>query len=112
MAKVARKQANLVRGVSKKVFAQDKYCCVGAKPRRNASGVQSGHYKMCHGDVEDWDCIVNAVKWCEHAFCSFAGTEVIACICEARNAVQWETINFSEDDVGSEAKIFNGVAFE
>ena len=83
---------HLKRGKSKQVFSKTKYCCVGAKPRRYAPGVEPGHYKVDSGVSKDtWDVLVKAIRRGEHAFGGYAGTDVIRRIREARNVVGWET---------------------
>lgn len=96
MINISQKQHNLVRGASKSVFGQEKYCCVGSKPRRTAVGIEPGQFNYTDGvSTDDWDTIVNAVKRCEQAFYSYVGTEVIRHIREARNTVLWERIRYS-----------------
>ena len=46
MSRVAKVKNKLVRGTSKTVFRQNKYVCVGSKPRRNVRGVEAGHYNL------------------------------------------------------------------
>jgi hypothetical protein len=100
MINISQKQHNLVRGASKSVFGQEKYCCVGSKPRRTAVGIEPGQFNYTDGvSTDDWDTIVNAVKRCEQAFYSYVGTEVIRHIREARNTVLWERIRYSEKKV-------------
>lgn len=111
MAKISRTQNNLMRGKSKSVFSQNKYCCVGSKPRRNEKGVEPGHFKNNGHNIHEWDCIVKAVKQCERAFCSYASTEAIGRIREANIVVPWERIKFSEASSYSNPFIFNGLAF-
>ena len=67
MASLSKMQSNLVRGASKTVFGREKYCSVGAKPRRNAPGVEPGIFIVDGSEQEKWDCVVTAVKRCEHA---------------------------------------------
>ena len=91
------------------MFSSYKYCCVGAKPRRNAVGVEPGHYKMEFGvESRDWDCVVKAISKCEHAFDNIAGSDVIRRIRESRRVVNWECAKLS---TGRESRIYNGVAF-
>jgi hypothetical protein len=109
MGNVIKNHRGLTRGKSKHVFSSNKYCCVGAKPRRSAVGVEPGHYKMEYGvESRDWDGVVKAIKKCEHAFDNIAGSDVIGRIREARKVVDWERGKLS---TGGEARIFNGVAF-
>jgi len=86
MIAIAKKQSNLVRGASKAVFGGRKYCCIGAKSKRNSTGVTPGLFKVGGVGMEDWDCIVKAVKRSEHAFYSYANTDVIRHIREARSS--------------------------
>jgi hypothetical protein len=111
MMNIAKKQSNVVRGKSKQVFGNNKYCCVGAKRRRYSPGIEPGLYKLTCGSKTDWDCVVSAVKRAEHAFYAFSNTEIIRHIRDARELIEWDTINFSDatDEVG--ARIFNGIAF-
>ena len=118
MRRVIHKHRQLRRGVSKDVFSDYKYCCLGAKPRRSAVGVEPGHYKMEDGvDSKDWDIVVKAIRRAEHAFHNIAGTDVIRRIEEARNNVGWERAQLTEGAEGEkiyegrEGKIFNGIAF-
>ena len=46
MINVSKYKNKLVRGKSKTVFGEYKYCCVGALPRRNAPRVEPGHYNL------------------------------------------------------------------
>ena len=109
MGGVMNYQNNQKRGQSKQVVSENKYCTVGARPRRSARGVEPGHYKMESGSSkEDWDIVVDGVKRGEQAFHQYMGTNVIRQIREARNVVEWERVRSSN---GKEAKIFNGVAF-
>ena len=62
MSNVARKKNNLVRGASKTVFGNRKYCCVGSRARRNAPGIESGHFYLDGASKDNWDTIVHAVK--------------------------------------------------
>lgn len=112
MTKITRKQTNLVRGSSKTVYGRNKYCCVGAKPKRNAPGIHPGIFRYEQKvNVSDWDCVVKAVKRCEHAFYGFLDTEVISHIQEARKLIPWESISYSGSNEGSNATIYNGIAF-
>ena len=106
------KKAHLVRGASKSVFGQEKYCCVGSKPRQSAIGIEPGHYNLDGIQKDDWDAVVNAVKWCKQAFYCYAGTKAIRHIREARDAVPWERIQNIERNIGSGPAIFNGIAFD
>ena len=111
MKNVMVAQNNLKRGKSKQVFSKNKYCCVGAKPRRYAPGVEPGHYKLENGvSKEDWDVLVMAIRRGEHAFCGYAGTDVIWRKREARNVVGWETPKSASEMTPSPAT-YNGVAF-
>ena len=50
----------------------------GSKPRRNASGVESGKYKLEDGgECEDWDEVVKLIKRGEHVFNCYLETDVI-----------------------------------
>ena len=110
MKRVVQKHKHLERGKSKGVFSEFKYCCVGAKPRRSAVGVEPGHYKMEDGiDSKDWDIVVTAIRRAEHAFENIAGTDIIRRIEEARKMVGWERAQLSKGAEGG--KIFNGIAF-
>jgi len=60
---------------------------------------------------DDWDIIVNAVKRSEHAFYSYAGTDDICHIKEARELSPWESIQHSNTMDGKATQIFNGIAF-
>ncbi len=61
---------------------------------------------------EDWNTMVKGVKRCEHAFYSYADTEVIAHIHEARILVPWESIQyFDGGEQYSNPSIYNGRAF-
>jgi hypothetical protein len=111
MSNVAKKKKKLVRGASKTVFGNHKYCCVGSRARRNAPGIESGHFNLDGASKEDWDTIVHAVKRSEHAFYSFACTDVIRHIKEARELSPWESIRYSDDIEGHATQIFNGIAF-
>jgi hypothetical protein len=110
MAAIAKKKSNLVRGASKTVFGGRKYCCVGAKANRNSAGVTPGLFKLGGVGKGDWDCIVKAVKRCEHAFYSYANTDAIVHIREARKLVPWEGIHGAGED-SSSSSIYNGIAF-
>jgi hypothetical protein len=57
MSHVARKKKNLVRGNSKTVFGEHKYCCIGSQPRRNARGVEPGQYNLNGVAKEEWDLL-------------------------------------------------------
>ena len=110
MKRVIKQHKHLERGQSKAVFSDFKYCCVGAKPRRSAVGVEPGHYKLEDGiDSKDWDIVVTAIRRAEHAFHNIAGTDVIRRIEEARKMVGWERAQLSKGAEGG--KIFNGIAF-
>ena len=111
MVNVSKSKNKLVRGNSKTVFGKTKYCCVGAKPRRNAPGVEPGHYNLSGASKDEWDCIVKAVRRSEHAFYGYAGTDAIRHINEAREVVDWERIKYSDEKDEKEASIFNGIAF-
>jgi hypothetical protein len=52
----------LVRGSSKTGFGNHKYCCVGSRARRNAPGVESGHFNLDGASKADWNTIVHMVK--------------------------------------------------
>lgn len=110
MSRVAKVKNKLVRGTSKTVFRQNKYVCVGSKPRRNVRGVEPGHYNLDGVLKEEWDIIANSVKRSEHAFYSFAGTEAVRHIQDARETVPWDMIMYSDERMGC-AEIFNGIAF-
>ncbi len=90
----ARKKKNLVRGNSKTVFSEHKYCCIGSQPQRNTRGVEP-EYNLNGVAKEEWDCIVSAVKRLEHAFYSYVGTEAIRHICDANELVPWERLQYS-----------------
>lgn len=111
LTRVSKKSPNLLRGKGKEVFGNKKYCCVGAKRRRFSSGIEPGHYKFENASSDDWDCIVSAVKRCEHAFYAYSKTDVIRHIQKARELVNWETIKFSNTTDDGSAQIFNGLAF-
>ena len=111
MANVARKKNKLVRGASKTVFGNSKYCCVGSRARRNAPGVEPGEFNLVGASTEDWDTIVSAVKRSEHAFFSYSGTDVIRHIKAARELSPWESIRPSKATDGTATQIFNGIAF-
>jgi hypothetical protein len=111
MASLSKKTSNLVRGESKTVFGNNKYCCVGSKPRRNSPGVEPGIFKFDGIGKEQWDCVVDAVKRCEHAFHAYVDSDVIAHIREARKLVPWETIQYSGATPSPNPSIFNGIAF-
>ena len=112
MATISKKESNVIRGTSKTVFGENKYCCVGAKPRRNARGVEPGMFHLKGVAMEDWNTVVRAVKRCEHAFYAYSDTEVIAHIREARKIVPWETIQCINDGgKNSNPTIYNGIAF-
>jgi hypothetical protein len=111
MANIARKKNNLVRGASKTVFGNSKYCCVGSRARRNAPGVEHGNFNLVGASTEDWDTIVSAVKRSEHAFFSYSGTDVIRHIKAARELSPWESIRPSNATDGNATQIFNGIAF-
>lgn len=111
MASLSKKQSNLVRGASKTVFGREKYCCVGAKPRRNAPGVEPGIFKFDGSRQEEWDCVVTAVKRCEHAFHAYVDSDVITHIREARKLVPWENIQYAGVTHTANPSIFNGTAF-
>lgn len=109
MKSVMKKQKHLKRGKSKQVFSEDKYCCVGSKPRRSAPGVEAGHYNLKDGiDNIDWDELVRTIRRGEKSFEMFAGTNAIRSIREAREVVDWERAKASD---GSMCGVFNGVAF-
>ena len=57
MSHVARKKKNLVRGNSKTVFGEHKYCCIGSQPRRNSRGVEPGQYNLNGVAKEEWDLL-------------------------------------------------------
>ena len=111
MGRIAKKQASISRGSSKTVFGGNKYCCIGAKANRSSPGVTPGLFKLDGLYQEDWDCVVRAVKRCEHAFFSYASSDTIAHIREARNLVHWEGIYSSGIDGMSDSAIYNGIAF-
>jgi hypothetical protein len=111
MSHVARKKKNLVRGNSKTVFGEHKYCCIGSQPRRNAKGVECGQYNLNGVAKEEWDCIVSAVKRSEHAFYSYVGTEAIRHICDANELVPWERLQCSNGNAAMSPSIYNGIAF-
>ena len=111
MGRIAKKQASISRGSSKTVFGGNKYCCIGAKANRSSPGVTPGLFKLDGLYQEDWDCVVQAVKRCEHAFFSYASSDTIAHIREARNLVHWEGIYSSGIDGMSDSAIYNGIAF-
>ena len=108
MSNVSKCKSNLVRGKSKTVFGKNKYCCVGSKPRRNATGVEPGQYNLKGVSREEWDCIVTAVRRSEHALYAYAATDDIRHIMEAREVVSWERIKYSNE---TSSGIFNGIAF-
>ena len=62
MSNIAKKKNKLVRGASKSVFGNRKYCCVGSRARRNAPGIESGKFNLAGASKDDRDIIVNAVK--------------------------------------------------
>jgi hypothetical protein len=111
MARVAKKSTNLVRGKSKEVFGNRKYCCIGAKRRRFSPGIEPGQYKFGGISSDDWDCVVSAVRRCEHAFYAYSNTAVIRHIKDARDLVKWETIKCSSSNEVDSSHIFNGIAF-
>jgi hypothetical protein len=111
MTCLSKRHTNVVRGASKSVFGQHKYCCVGAKPRRNAPGVEPGVFKFNGMWKDEWNEVVNSVKRCEHAFHAYADSDVIAHIREARKLVPWETIECCGNDNYANPSIFNGIAF-
>jgi hypothetical protein len=111
MKALSKKSPNVVRGKSKEVFGNQKYCCIGAKRRRYSSGIEPGYYKFGNVATEDWDTVVKAVKRCEHAFYAYSDTDVIRHIKHARELVNWETIKSSDAKNETTTKIFNGIAF-
>jgi hypothetical protein len=111
MGRISKNHSNIVRGLSKTVFGGKKYCCVGAKANRNSHGITPGLFKSDGGSPQDWDCVVKAVKRCEHAFTSYANSETISHIREARKLVPWEGIHYSGQDAKSDPSIYNGIAF-
>jgi hypothetical protein len=112
LSRVSKKTPNLVRGKTKEVFGNQKYCCIGAKRRRFSSGIEPGHYKF-GGSIssDDWDCVVSAVSRCEHAFYAYSNTDVIRHIKKAKELVDWETIKCSTSKENEYSRIFNGIAF-
>jgi hypothetical protein len=110
MTAIAKKRSNLVRGASKSVFGDKKYCCVGAKANRNSTGVTPGLFKSDGVRESEWNCVVKAVKRCEHAFYSYANTDAIRHIREARELVQWEGIHGVGEDSTS-TSLYSGLAF-
>lgn len=109
MKRVMKFQRNIKRGKSKTIFSDNKYVCVGSKPRRNAPGVEPGCYQVQDGcSKEDWDVLMKGMRRCEHAFDSIAGANVIRQIREASSLVSWKK---AESSVGKEGRIFNGIAF-
>ena len=111
MINVSKHHNNLVRGTSKAVFGKNKYCCVGSKPRRNAPGIEPCQHRLTGVSSEDWDCIVSAVRRSEHAFYSYADTDAIRHIIEAKKVVSWETMEYSYVKHREAPSIFNGIAF-
>jgi hypothetical protein len=112
MTAVSKFRGKCVRGSSKAVFGDNKYCCIGSTRNRYSPGVGSGHYNLKGVSPEYWDIIVNAVRRSEHAFYSYSDTVAVQHIREARELVGWETIKKSYD--GNEIRpsnIFNGIAF-
>jgi hypothetical protein len=110
MTAIAKKSSNLSRGASKSVFGGKKYCCVGSKANRNSAGVTPGLFKVGVVRESEWNCVVKAVKRCEHAFYSYANTTAIRHIREARELVQWEGIHGAGDQPTS-SSIYSGIAF-
>jgi hypothetical protein len=112
MAAVSKYKGKCVRGSSKAVFGDHKYCCIGSTRNRYSSGVSSGHYTLDGVTQEDWDIIVNAVRRSEHAFYSYADTVAIQHILAARELVNWETIKKTTDNNDQHGSVFfNGIAF-
>jgi hypothetical protein len=110
MTAIAKKSSNLSRGASKSVFGGKKYCCVGAKANRNSQGVTPGLFKAGGVGENDWNSIVKEVKRCEEAFYSYASTEAIRHIREARDLVQWEGIHGAGEQP-KRSTIYSGIAF-
>jgi hypothetical protein len=110
MTAIAKKRSNLSRGASKSVFGGKKYCCVGAKANRNSVGVTPGLFKTGGVRESEWNCVVKAVKRCEHVFFSYASTSAIRHIREARELVPWEGIHGAGDQSTS-SSIYSGIAF-
>jgi hypothetical protein len=110
MSAIAKKSSNLSRGASKSVFGCKKYCCVGAKANRSSPGVTPGLFKAGGVGENEWNSVVKEVKRCEEAFYSYASTDTIRHIREARELVPWEGIH-SAGDQSTESTIYSGIAF-
>ena len=112
MKTIMRKRPDVKRGQSKSVFLNDRYCVVGAKPRRSSPGVDPGHFKIEDGiDNSDWNVLVKAVRGGEHAFLQYTSTVDIGRIRDVRNLVGWEGVKSSSGNGSCDSKIFNGIAF-
>lgn len=110
MSGIAKKSSNLSRGASKTVFGGKKYCCIGAKANRSSPGVTPGLFMAGGVGENEWNTVVKEVKRCEEAFFSYASTDAIRHIREARQLVPWEGINSAGDQsIGS--TIYSGIAF-
>ena len=109
----------LHRGVHRQVFSDesDKYCCLGTQAGRANRGVQHGYHRIKKGFTnEHWDCLYNTLKKGEQAFYQYASTNVIRQVFEAKNLIQFKTMQSSESRSGKEdncksARIFNGIGF-
>jgi hypothetical protein len=88
-------QQSLARGIQNHVFMENgnKYCCIGAQPRRAKRGVLSGLYRLKNGfPSNEWDSLHKLLKHAEYAFDRFMDTDIIQHISCARLRVtskQW-----------------------
>ena len=105
----------LSRGSLNCVFTEDgnKYCCIGAQPRRAQRGVQSGLYRLKNGfPSKEWDLLHKVLKRAEYAFDSYMDTEVIQHITSARSRVRFKTMEPSPSSSSQkDARYYSGLGF-
>ena len=97
---------SLKRGKARPIFRDNKYACVGKQPGRASAGV-SDTYHLSKVDEGHLETVVSYVRKLEHLFASFAESEVVLMVQEARKLLSFETLS----GAGRECEIFGAFAF-
>jgi hypothetical protein len=91
----------------------NKYCCVGAQPRRAERGIQSGLYRLKYGfPSKEWDSIYRVLKRAEYALDRYMDTDIIQHISCVRFGVKFKTMAPSPSLTHkNSARYYNGLDF-
>ena len=100
-------KTSLFRSLSKRIYSDSKYCCVGVQPSRAEPGVRQATYHKNLIPKTNWDNLVETLTNVEDIMSAFVPTDELRKVNLARELVGYKTMSSDE----KLCKIFGSIAF-